>query len=181
MSTIIIRIARLLAGLLAALYVQFALAQTFPSKPVRIIVPWAAGGVVDALARTVGPAVSDSTGQPVIVENRPGGNSIIGMLACAKASPDGYTLCLTSSDSLSYNPHVYKNLPFDPENDFVPVINLLWNTNSGTLMASAKAPFNSIKELIAFAKAKPGVVNWGRRAQPAYRMYISSGSSIRPG
>jgi len=141
MKTIIMRIAGLSFALLAAVHLHVASAQTYPSKPVRIIVPIVAGAVLDALARTIGQQVSDSIGQPVLVENRPGGSSIIGMQACAKAAPDGYTLCMTVADSLSYVPHLFKNLPFDPENDFAPIIYLV--RGNSMLLANANAPFNS--------------------------------------
>ncbi len=132
--------------------------QSYPSKPVRIIVPYAAGGLVDTLARTLGIPVGESMGQPVIVENRPGGSSIIGMVACAKAPSDGYTLCFTIADSLSYNPHVFFDLPYNAETDFAPVINLARSNN--LLVANANAPFNTYKEMIAYAKANPGALNW---------------------
>jgi tripartite-type tricarboxylate transporter receptor subunit TctC len=144
--------------LLLAAPCQLLAQQGYPSKPVRIIVPYAAGGLVDTLARTLGIPVGESMGQPVIVENRPGGSSIIGMLACAKAPPDGYTLCFTIADSLSYNPHVFFDLPYNAETDFAPVINLARSNN--LLVANANAPFNTYKEMIAYAKANPGALNW---------------------
>ena len=159
MRAIIIRIVSFSFALLAALPLDLALAQPYPSKPIRVIVPIVAGAVLDALARTIGQQVSDSIGQPVLVENRPGGSSIIGMQACARAAPDGYTLCMTVADSLSYVPHLFRNLPFDPETDFAPVIYLV--RGNSMLLANASAPFNSYKEMIAFAKGKPGAVNWG--------------------
>lgn len=159
MKAIFIRIVGLSFALLAATQLHMASAQTYPSKPVRIIVPIVAGAVLDALARTIGQQVSESIGQPVLVENRPGGSSIIGMQTCAKAAPDGHTLCMTVADSLSYVPHLFSNLPFDPENDFAPIIYLV--RGNSMLLASANAPFNSFKEMIAFAKQKPGVINWG--------------------
>ncbi len=137
---------------------QVAAQQAYPSKPIRIIVPYAAGGLVDTLARTLGVPVGESMGQPVIVENRPGGSSIIGMLACARAPADGYTLCFTIADSLSYNPHVFIDLPYNAETDFAPVINLARSNN--LLVANANAPFNSYKEMIAYARANPAALNW---------------------
>ena len=95
----------------------------------------------------------------MVVENRPGGSAIIGMMACAKAPPDGHTLCLTVADSVSYNPHLIKNLPYDPASDFVPVIYLV--RGNSMLLAKGNAPFNSFKEMIAYAKSNPGVLNWG--------------------
>jgi tripartite-type tricarboxylate transporter receptor subunit TctC len=119
-------------------------AQSYPSEPIHIIVPYAAGGLADALARVTGAQVAEAVSQPVIVENRPGASSIIGMEGCAKAKPDGYTVCLTVADSLSYNPQLFANLPYDPEKSFAPVIRLAWTNN--LLVANAKAPFNSYAE-----------------------------------
>ncbi|MFM9972385.1 MAG: Bug family tripartite tricarboxylate transporter substrate binding protein, partial [Burkholderiales bacterium] len=136
-----------------------ALSQSYPSKPIRIIVPYAAGGAVDASARTVGAVIAESAGVPVVVENRPGGSSIVGMLACGKAAPDGYTTCLTVADSLSYNPFLFKNLPYDPDRDFAPVVYMA--RSHSLLFAKRGAPFNSIREMVAYAKTKPGELNWG--------------------
>ena len=158
MSPVIVPLARIAAALLTACTVQFAFGQAYPGKPIRIIVPFAAGGLVDTLARTMGPALTESMGQAVVIENRAGGSSIIGMSACAKAAADGYTLCFTTADSLGYNPHLFLDLPYHPDADFAPIINLGWTNN--LLVANAKAPFNSYKELIAHAKAKPGAINW---------------------
>lgn len=136
-----------------------ALSQAYPSKPIRIIVPYASGGVVDASARTVGAVIAESTGVPVVVENRPGGSTIVGMLACGKAAPDGYTTCMTVADSLSYNPFLFKNLPYDPDRDFAPVVYMA--SSNSLIFAKGNAPFNTFKEMIAYAKAKPGSLNWG--------------------
>jgi tripartite-type tricarboxylate transporter receptor subunit TctC len=134
-------------------------AQSYPTKPIRIIVPYATGGVVDASARTVGAVIAESAGVPVLVENRPGGSSIVGMLACGKAAPDGYTTCMTVADSLSYNPFLFKNLPYDPDRDFAPVVYMA--RSHSLILARGNAPFNSFREMIAYAKAKPGALNWG--------------------
>ncbi|MFM9969218.1 MAG: Bug family tripartite tricarboxylate transporter substrate binding protein [Burkholderiales bacterium] len=136
-----------------------AFAQAYPAKPVRIIVPFAAGGALDATARIVGTPMAESMGQPVIVENRPGGSSIIGMQACARAPADGYTTCFTVADSLSYNPHLFRDLPYDAEKDFAPVINLV--RGYGIILGKGTATFNSFRDMVAQAKAKPGVFNWG--------------------
>lgn len=146
------------AALLWAATFGLAHAQNYPVKPVRIIVPYAAGGAVDVTARAVAVQAAELLGQPVVVENRPGGSAIIGMLACAKAEPDGYTLCMTSGAALSLNPHVFKSLPYDPDSDFAPVINLA--RGYSLLLASQNAPFNSVKEMIAYAKSHPGKLNW---------------------
>ena len=136
-----------------------ARAQTAPSGTMRIIVPYAAGGVTDSLARVVGERLAEALGTPVIVENRPGASSMLGMQACASAVPNGQTVCITVPDSLSYNPQVFANLPYDPERSFAPVIRLAWTNN--LLVANAKAPFNTYPEMIAYAKANPGKINWG--------------------
>jgi len=140
-------------------FAPHAAAQSYPSAPIRIIVPYAAGGLVDAVARVTGARVAESMGQPVIVENRPGASTILGMQACANARPDGLTVCLTVADSLSYNPQLFANLPYDPDKSFAPVIRLAWSNN--LLVANARVPFNSYKEMIAYAKANPGKLNWG--------------------
>lgn len=158
----------------------YAAAQN-PSAPIRIIVPYVAGGIADSLARTTGARLAESLGQPVIVENRPGASSIIGMDACAKAKPDGLTLCLTVADSLSYNPQLFANLPYDPETSFAPVIRLAWTNN--LLVANAKAPVNTYKDMVAYAKANPGKLNWGTWGPATlpdlYLRWISSRASVQ--
>lgn len=146
-------------GALLMVFAQPVAAQTFPSGPIRIIVPYAAGGVTDALARVIGARLAEQLGHPVIVENRPGASSTIGMAACANAKPDGHTICPSTADALSYNPQLFANLPYDPEKSFAPVIRLALTNN--LLVANAKSPFNSYKEMIAYAKANPGKLNWG--------------------
>lgn len=133
-------------------------AQVFPSKPIRIIVPYASGGLVELMARSVGPFLTESMGQPVVVETRPGASAIIGMQACAASAPDGHTLCLAVADALSYNPALFSDLPFNPDTDFAPVINMGLSNN--LLVANAKAPFGNYREMIAYAKANPGKLNW---------------------
>ena len=144
---------------IAVLFAQQAVAQTYPSGLIRIIVPYAAGGVTDSLARVVGAQVADAVGQPVIIENRPGASSMLGMQACANAKPDGYTVCIAVADSLSYNPQLFASLPYDPEKSFAPVMRLALTNN--LLVANAKAPFNNYKDMVAYAKAAPGKLNWG--------------------
>src|SRR4030095_7593737 len=119
---------------------------SYPKGPSRIIVPDAAGGLADALARVTAQRVQDAVGHPVIVDNRPGASSIIGMQACATAAPDGHTVCLTVADSLSYNPQVFAKLPYDPEKSFVPVMMLALTNN--LLVAHSKAPFDDYKSMI---------------------------------
>ncbi len=114
---------------------------------------------MDALARVLAAPMHESTGQPVIVENRPGASGVVGMQACGNAPPDGYTFCLTVQDSLSYNPYLFTALPYDAEKDFAPITNLGWT--NGLIVANAKAGIGSWPELVATAKAKPGKLNWG--------------------
>lgn len=150
---------RFLLVLLGGLWVSSVTAQAFPSKPIRIIVPYGPGGTTDAIARAVGPLITDSTGQPIVIEHRPGAGTVVGMRICSKAAPDGHTVCITVPDSLSYNPHLFTDLLYDPDTDFTPITNLAFTSN--LLIASARAPFNTFKEMVAHAKAKPGSINWG--------------------
>jgi len=133
-------------------------AQSYPAKPVHVIVPYPAGGVVDALVRSVGQPLAESLAQAVIVDNRPGANTMIALEACAKAAPDGHTLCASSSDGMSFNPQLYARLPYDAERDFAPITQLVWV--SGVIVAGAGAPYDSVRDMIAFAKAHPGKINF---------------------
>jgi tripartite-type tricarboxylate transporter receptor subunit TctC len=151
---------RALVSLVAAcaLLAPLAHAQSFPAKPLRMILPFPAGGGLDATVRAIGQAMSESVGQPVLVENRPGAATIIGMQACARAAPDGYTTCITAADSLSYNPLLYKSLPYEPK-DFVPVSHLV--RIYALILGRGNAPFSTYKEMLEYARAKPGALNWG--------------------
>jgi tripartite-type tricarboxylate transporter receptor subunit TctC len=164
-----------MGAMLAALLSAAAFAQAFPEKPIRAIVPFPPGGTVDMVMRFLGPQVSESTGQPVLIENRPGGASFVGMLACAKSPPDGYTVCTTTPDSLTYSTFLYTDVPFDVENDFAGVTNLV--ITSGVLYTGAQSPHNSFKDMIAAEKAKPGTLNfatWGPGSAPdLYARYIN--------
>ncbi|MSQ52590.1 MAG: tripartite tricarboxylate transporter substrate binding protein [Betaproteobacteria bacterium] len=156
MKLTLLPLCMIFSGYLCALN---AFAQSFPSKPIRIIVPYVGGGAVDGSARVLAVPMSEAIGQPVLVENRPGASSMVGMQACAKSASDGYTTCMTVADSLSYNPFLFKNLPYDADRDFAPVINLA--RGNSMLVAKGGASFNSFKEMIATAKSKPGALNWG--------------------
>jgi tripartite-type tricarboxylate transporter receptor subunit TctC len=151
-----VKAARLVAILIAL--PCSALAQTYPSKPVHVIVPYPAGGVVDGLVRSLGQPLGESLGQPVVVDNRPGANTIIALEACAKAAPDGHTLCTSSSDGMSFNPHLYTTLPYDADRDFAPITQLVWV--NGVIVAGAKVPYDSVKDMIAYAKQRPGTINF---------------------
>jgi tripartite-type tricarboxylate transporter receptor subunit TctC len=132
-------------------------AQGYPNKPIRIVVPYPPGGFNDTLARTVGQKLNDAWGQPVVVDNKPGGGTLIGTDAVAKASPDGYTLLITPF-AFAVNPSIFKKLPYDPLKDFAPIT--LAAATPNLLVANASVPFNSLKELIASAKAKPGRLSY---------------------
>ena len=135
------------------------LSANFPNRPIRMIVPFPAGGPSDIVARLIGQKMSEDWGQPVVVENRPGGNTIIGAQAAAKATPDGYTLFMAIDSTLVMNQYLYKALPYDPLGDFVP-ITLTAKTVSVLAVAAAGGPI-TVKELIARAKAQPGKLNYG--------------------
>jgi tripartite-type tricarboxylate transporter receptor subunit TctC len=133
-------------------------AQPYPSKPVRFIVPFAAGGSTDIIARTVGARVSEAIGQPVVVDNRPGGGTVIGTEAVARSAPDGYTLLVVPAP-FTINPSLLPKLPYDPLADFTPIT--LINTTPLVVVVNPSVPARNVKELIALAKAKPGTLNFG--------------------
>ena len=172
---------RSLAAAAAALVLAgTAHAQPAPGKPMRVIVPYAAGGVTDAVTRAVVARVAESLGRPVIVENRPGGGTVIGMQACAKGDPDGSTACVTVPDSLSYGPALMASLPYDVERDFAPVLNLGFTNN--LLVANAQAPFGNYREMIGHARASPGAINigtWGPATIPdVYARWIARQANV---
>lgn len=134
-------------------------AQGYASKPVRIIVPEIAGGGMDLLARTLGPRLSEALGQPILVDNRPGAATIVGVGLAAKSPADGYTLLITSDSAMGANPLIYSKLPYDTVRDFSPV-SLLMLVRSAVL-ASGKSDIHSIADLVRIAKAKPGALNYG--------------------
>ena len=132
------------------------LAQSFPSKPIRIIVPFPPGGPLDPLARGFAPALSQSLGQQVVVENRAGATGTIGYNACASAT-DGYTICMATTD-LMILPHLMK-LPFNLDQDIAPITQLLYFRQF--LIANARAPYNNFREMVEHARANPGKINFG--------------------
>ena len=135
-----------------------ALSQAFPSKPLRIIVPFGVGGPNDILARVVGHKLTEAWGQQTILDNRPGGGTIIGTEAAARAPPDGYTLMIAAT-SHATNPSRGHKLPFDPIRDFAPVT--LIGVSPTVLIVHPSMPVKSISELVAFAKARPGQISFG--------------------
>lgn len=137
---------------------QTANAQAFPSKPVRVIVQYPAGGALDTLVRKISQLAAVPLGQQLVMENRPGASGLIAFEACAKAAPDGYTMCLGTGEGMSFNPALFPKLPYDPAKDFAGVVNLVMI--QGVILASGQAPYNTIPEMVAAAKARPGTLNW---------------------
>ena len=135
-----------------------ASAQTYPAKPIRIIVPLAAGGPGDVLARAIGQKLSEQVGQSVVIDNRPGANTNVGSEFVAKAPTDGYTLLATAS-TLTINPSLYPVLPYDAIKDFVPIT--LIGTTPLILVVHSSLPVKSVKELITLAKSRPAQLNYG--------------------
>jgi len=135
-----------------------AVAQEYPDRPLRLIVPYGPGGVTDITARITAPRIADVLGQSVVIENRPGGASMPGTEAVAKARPDGYTLLLTST-ALAANPILFKNVPYDAAKDLAPVSMLA--TVPTVLVIHPGVPASSVQELIALAKSTPGAMNYG--------------------
>ncbi|TAK68817.1 MAG: tripartite tricarboxylate transporter substrate binding protein [Betaproteobacteria bacterium] len=132
---------------------------TYPSKPVRIVVPQPSGGPSDVMARLVALKLAEALKQPVVVDNRPGANGIIGTDVVAKAVPNGYTLLMTPASSLTLVPHLYK-LPYDSIKDLAPV-SLVSNTGTLFMFVNSSVPAKTIQEFIALAKSKPGQINFG--------------------
>jgi tripartite-type tricarboxylate transporter receptor subunit TctC len=150
----------------AALVVLLSLAaapasaqDTYPVRAIHIIVPFPAGGPSDVLARLIGDKMSVDFGQAVVVENRPGANTVIGAEAVAKAVPDGYTLLMAIDSTLVMNQYLYKSLPYDPIADFSPIT--LVAKTIGLLVVNAQSDLKSVQDLIAKAKAAPGKLNYG--------------------
>ncbi|MCB2002701.1 MAG: tripartite tricarboxylate transporter substrate binding protein [Burkholderiaceae bacterium] len=146
--------AALALALLAPAQAQVA---AYPDHPIRIVVPYPPGGFNDTLARTVGAKLQSAWGQPVVVENRPGGATNIGIDMVAKAPADGYTLVVLPF-SFAVNPFIFAKLPFDPQTDFAPIT--LAATTSNLLVVPAASPVNSVQELVALAKSKPGSLSY---------------------
>jgi len=149
---------RILAVLFLAC-ISSAYAQTYPSKPIRIIVQFTPGTSTDIIGRLVGQKLTEAWGQPVVVENRPGAGAIIGTEAAAKAPADGYTLVMAVSSAFGINPGLVPNLPYDVMRDFALITNVVLTPQ--TLIVPAASPVKSVRELVALAKAKPGALNYG--------------------
>jgi tripartite-type tricarboxylate transporter receptor subunit TctC len=142
---------------LAVFWTAPAQAQTYPAKPIHILVPYAPGGITDIAARIVGAKLTEAWGQQVVVENKPGGNGFIAMTAGAKATPDGYTLVMVTVGDVAINPAMFKEMPYDVERDLAPIA--MVSDAPMVLAAHADAAFKSVAEAIAAAKAQPGRIS----------------------
>ena len=145
-----------LVALALCVFATGALAQSYPARPIRLIVPYAPGGNVDITARMIGPGLGDALGTSIVVDNRPGGGGNLGANLVARAAPDGYTLLMGSSGPLSINVIVFKDVPYDSVKDFAPVSSV--HVVPLVLLASQKSPISSVQELIGRIKASPGKV-----------------------
>ena len=145
-------------ALAAALAAPGVFAQTYPAKPVRLIIPFPPGGATDILGRVLAQKLGDQLGQQVVVENRPGAGGAIGSELAAKAAPDGYTILLATVSTHSVGPALNPKMPYDVKRDFAPIIHLADAAN--VLIVSPTLPVNNLKELIAYARANPGKLNF---------------------
>jgi tripartite-type tricarboxylate transporter receptor subunit TctC len=149
----------LVATLLSCLAQPDALAQTYPIKPIKLVVPYPAGGAADITARVLGQKMSDSMGVPVVVDNKPGANGMIGTDFVAKATPDGYTLLLDASGPLVVNPSLYAKVPYDTLRDLIPISQA--TTFQYVLVVPSSSSFYSLQDLLTAAKARPGSLSYG--------------------
>jgi tripartite-type tricarboxylate transporter receptor subunit TctC len=140
-----------------------ATGQTYPSKPIRLIIPFTPGGSTDILGRVIGQSLTEAWGQQVLLENRAGAGGAIGAEAAARAAPDGYTLFMGHVGTLAVNPALYPKLPYDPIKDFAPITLIAMVTN--VLVVNPDVPAKTVQELIALARSKPGQLNYGSGGQ----------------
>src|SRR5215469_9361825 len=141
------------AAFAAVLAVSLPAHAQYPGKPIRIIVPFAAGGTSDILARAIGPKLTAAWGEPVVVENRTGANGNVGAEFVAKSASDGYTMLLSDVGALAINPSVYPEMPYDPVRDFSPIVMVSYSPH--LLAVHPSLPVKDVRELIAYAKANP--------------------------
>ena len=157
--------------LLYAVAVSFlcfaAQAQQWPSRPVRLVVAYPPGGGIDVLARQLADKLAPQWSQPVVVENKPGANTIVAAESAARSTPDGYTVLMTTDATFSINPHIYARLPYDPQRDFIPVTMLVLLQQ--LLLANPALPADTLLQLISYARSNPGKINYasyGSGSQP---------------
>jgi len=155
---------RILLAVAVAVLAQPVAAQDYPLRPVRIVFPLAAGGGGDVFTRALADELQKAWSHPVIVENRPGGGQNIGARACVEATPDGYTICVLSSEPAVYNQFLFKTIPYDPEKDLQPIANLFFNTLAVVVNSDLKV--KSFAELIALAKARKSTLSYATFSFP---------------
>jgi tripartite-type tricarboxylate transporter receptor subunit TctC len=158
---------------------EFALADDFPSHPIHLIVPYAAGGSADATARVLAKQIGKATGHAIVVENRGGSASIVGTEFVNKADPDGYTLLLGQSGPISINPAIYKSLPYDPVKDFAPVS--LTSTYPYIMVVNRSLGVKTLQEFVALARSKPGALNYGTTGVGASNHLLTELFDLRAG
>jgi tripartite-type tricarboxylate transporter receptor subunit TctC len=152
-----------IAGLIVGFAVP-AFAQDYPTRPIKALTTTSAGGISDVFMRALGDELHKRWGQPIVVENRPGGMQNVGSRACTEAAPDGYTICILNAEPLAYNQFLLKNMPFDPEKGLQPVTNLYHLIQ--TMVVNAKLNVKTVDQLIALSKEKPGTLNYLTAAVP---------------
>jgi tripartite-type tricarboxylate transporter receptor subunit TctC len=160
------KFAALLALCFAAIWSPPGHAQDYPNRPIKMIVSIAAGSVTDVIMRNAAAQLQQRLGQPIVVENLGGASGIVGGQTCAQAAPDGYTICVIYHSTMSYNPLLFTNLPYNPETDFVPVTRLFWLIEGMFVPASLKV--NSVAELKALVQAKPNGLNYGTLGEGSF-------------
>src|SRR4051812_11232501 len=166
-------------GIFFALCAATAHAQSWPSKPVRFIVPTGPGLATDIVARLVGERMSKTLGQPFVMENMGGAGGIVGSQTAARAAPDGYTIMIAPAGTLVNNLYLYKSIPYDPVKDFTPVAML--SVSGLNIVGNMDVPARTIPELVALAKAQPGKLSWGRDASSGVASMIGQLLNKRAG
>jgi tripartite-type tricarboxylate transporter receptor subunit TctC len=169
---------RAVLGLLLAVLAAAAVAQPYPSRPVRLIIPFPPGGSNDIVGRMAAAQLGERLGQPVVVDNRSGAGGTIGTEVAAKSPPDGHTLLLIST-AYAFNTSIYKNLPYDPVGSFVPVAIL--GTGPAVLVVHPSLPVQSVQDLIALARQKPGQLNWAAAGVGSFQHLASALFKLQAG
>ena len=159
-------ICRLLLSLCLCCCAVTARAQTYPDRPIRLIVSIAAGSVTDVIMRKAAAELSPRFGQQLVIENRGGASGILGAQTCAQSQPDGYTLCVIYHSTMSYNPLLFDKLPYNPDTDFAPVTRLFFLTEG--LFVSTALGANSVNELKVLAQSKPGGLNYATLGEGSF-------------
>jgi tripartite-type tricarboxylate transporter receptor subunit TctC len=160
-------------------FIAAAHADDYPSRPIRLVVPYTPGGGADSVARIIAKRVSQAIGQVIVIENRGGAGSIIGTEVVQKSDPDGYTLLLGQSGPISINPAIYKKLPYDPIKDFAPVT--MTTAYPYVLMVNATLPVKTLNDFVALVKSKPGELNYGTTGVGSANHLITELFSSRAG